>query len=62
MDDPFNRCVVRHYRSGWHEIKCCLGLWSVTGPAGESLDNEARRYWIQYYQDGEYDKHLATSS
>ena len=42
------------------EIKCKLGLWSVSGPFGLQLINEAERYFRQYKSDGEYDKLLNT--
>ena len=54
LDKLFDRCVVRKSGDGCYEIKCKLGLWGVTGPSRKSVEDEARHYWIQYYQDGEY--------
>lgn len=42
------------------EIKCRLGLWSVDGPYGLALINEADHYFQQYKSDGEYDELLTT--
>lgn len=51
----FEKCIVRRTRDhGLLEIDCKLGLWSVSGADAERVENEARHYWIQYFQDGEY--------
>jgi len=39
-------------------ISCKLGLWSVEGPYGMSLIEEANRYYQLYKADGEYDEIL----
>ena len=36
-------------------IACKKGLWSVDAPTKEDALREARHYFAQYYQDGEYD-------
>ena len=36
------------------EIKCKLGLWSVSGSDYQSVEREAYHYWKQYYYDGGY--------
>lgn len=57
----FDRCVVRNdYKDGSLEIKCCLGLWQVSGRDKQFVESESRRYWIQYFYDGEYEKLLST--
>lgn len=38
-----------------YEIQCRLGLWAVSAPTQEQADREARRYFIQYYEDEEYE-------
>jgi hypothetical protein len=35
-------------------ISCKLGLWSVSGPYGLALIDEATHYFHQYKSDGEY--------
>lgn len=52
----FEQCVDRAEGEGWYEIKCKLGLWAVTGPSKESVEDHAMHYWIQYWTDGEYAK------
>lgn len=54
----FQKCTI-HTRIGDRgQIECCLGLWSVEGPWGPFLINEATRYFYQYKNDGEYDELL----
>lgn len=52
------KCTVYKRRGDRCEIKCKLGLWSVDGPYGLALMNEANHYFQQYKDDGEYDKLL----
>ncbi len=52
------KCTIYTRRGNGCEIKCRLGLWSVEGPYGLALINEAKRYFEQYKADGEYDKLL----
>lgn len=55
------KCTVYKRRGDRCEIKCKLGLWSVDGPYGLKLMNEANHYFQQYKADGEYDKLLTLS-
>ena len=41
-------------RDRWY-AKCLCGLWKVEGPDRDSVEREARHYWLQYLSDGEYD-------
>lgn len=51
----FDRCVRRKLRNdGRLSIRCRIGLWSVESADLDAAEREARHYWIQYYQDGEY--------
>jgi len=55
----FNACVKRSFLPyGQVEIRCKLGLWSVSGREHKEVKIEAKHYWIQYYEDGEYNKFL----
>ena len=36
------------------EIKCKKGNWSVIAPTKHAAQIEARHYFMQYLQDGEY--------
>lgn len=56
LNDEFEKCVKRS--EGGRSIDCKLGLWGITSYSPESAEREARHYWIQYYQDGEYDQLL----
>ena len=55
MSDAFETCVERKLlKDGSLLIACRLGLWSASGLDHAQIEREARHYWIQYYQDGEY--------
>jgi hypothetical protein len=58
MQTELEKCATYHRHGDRCEIKCKLGLWSVEGPFGLQLINEADRYFRQYKADGEYDKIL----
>jgi len=52
------KCAIYTRRGDRCVIKCKLGLWSVEGPYGLALINEAEHYFQQYKADGEYDQLL----
>ncbi len=52
--DQFERDIVRKSGANHHQISCRLGLWCVTGRDAARVEGEARHYWIQYFNDGEY--------
>jgi len=59
-EDRFHDCTgSKLFPDGSLEIHCKLGLWSASGQDREFVEKEARRYWAQYYADGEYDDMLA---
>ena len=53
------KCTIYTRRGDRCQIKCRLGLWSVEGPYGLALINEADHYYQQYKADGEYDELLS---
>jgi len=54
-DHQFEQCIERKLmKDGSMEIHCKQGLWSVSGADHYFVEREARRYWIQYFEDGEY--------
>ena len=56
----FELCtVVRKSGKGQHQIDCVKGLWGVSGSNKQRVLVEARRYFFQYYFDGEYNNILA---
>lgn len=57
--DCFNRCVKVRRIGGRVRICCRLGLWSVEAINLAAAELEARHYWAQYLQDGEYDELLS---
>lgn len=52
------KCATYTRSGDMCEIKCKLGLWSVYGPYGLALMNEANHYFQQYKADGEYEELL----
>lgn len=52
----FYENTVHRKVKGRYEIKCRLGLWSIGGPDHSIIKNEAMHYFMQYYNDGEYDE------
>ena len=55
IDEAFNKNVEIKDKFVYWQARCLKGLWSVTGLTKEQCMKEARHYFIQYYQDGEYD-------
>lgn len=45
----------RTLKSGSLIIRCKRGLWSCEGPDHDEVERQARHYFLQYYQDGEYE-------
>ena len=43
--------VTKH---GQHTVDCKKGLFGVSAPTKEEAMKEARHYFIQYFEDGEY--------
>jgi len=61
-DALFDKCAeVNLHEDGTVEIKCKLGLWSISGHDIEFVRANAQHYWIQYYHDGEYDEMLTNA-
>ncbi len=50
--DMWTRCTET---AQGHEIKCKKGLWSVSAPIKADALREAYHYFLQYFEDGEYD-------
>jgi len=59
----FDRCAeTKLFRDGVIQIHCKLGLWSVQGRDARHTRREAMHYWIQYFEDGEYNDLLSNPS
>jgi len=55
LNTLFDTCTItKLMRDGTVQIQCKNGLWSVSGANRKDVEREAQRYWIQYYNDGEY--------
>lgn len=62
MQTEMEKCTTYKRNGGTCSIKCKLGLWSVSGPYGLKLINEAAHYFEQYKSDGEYSSILGGES
>ena len=58
-ETEMEKCTIYRRRGDVCTISCKLGNWSVSGPYGLSLINEAAHYFEQYKSDGEYDELLS---
>jgi hypothetical protein len=54
IDEAFKKFTRRKRTKTGYEIKCTKGLWGVCAPTKAQAENEARHYFRQYYEDGEY--------
>lgn len=45
----------RTQKNGNLIIRCKRGLWSCEGPDHDEVERQARHYFLQYYQDGDYE-------
>lgn len=52
--EEFNACAMYQRDGEEVTISCKLGLWSVSGPYGLAIMDEALHYFRQYKSDGEY--------
>ncbi len=58
LDELFDKCTKTTNKNGWLTIKCKLGFWSAAGEDRSVVERTAKNYWLQYFEDGEYDKLL----
>lgn len=54
-NETFEKITKRRQSRAGYRIDCRLGLWGVCAPTKEQAEREARHYFIQYFEDGEYD-------
>ena len=52
--EAYKRNIIVGEFDGEYFCKCKKGLFAVYGPDIEKVYEEAKHYFIQYYQDGEY--------
>ena len=55
MDEAFERYTNYKITEFGHEINCSKGLWGVCAQTKKQAEDEAKHYFWQYYEDGEYD-------
>lgn len=60
MGNEIDDCFIKNtetkmMKNGRVEIHCKRGLWGVDAPTYAEAMHEAKHYFIQYYEDGEYD-------
>jgi len=51
-----NTTETKLIKGGFMEVHCKRGNWSVCGAESEKdrVESEAFHYWIQYFNDGDY--------
>lgn len=54
-DEAFVKFTTYKKTKMFHSVKCNKGLWQVSAPKKEVAIAEAKHYFIQYFEDGEYD-------
>lgn len=56
MEALFKANTVRKKSKSGYSIRCIKGNWGVTAPTEVDAEREARHYFGQYLEDGEYEK------
>jgi len=54
IHESFNKNTKVKKTKDGYSVKCLKGLWGVFASTEEEALNEARHYFRQYYEDGEY--------
>lgn len=56
IDQIFSRYTeTKLMKDGRVEIHCKRGFWGVSAASEDEAIREAKRYFIQYFEDGEYE-------
>lgn len=64
FEEAYKKWTIRRHKKGRdskpgeYVIKCKKGLWAIYAPWGqeELAEADARHYFAQYYEDGEYEE------
>lgn len=56
FDKAFNKNTTLTKNKGQWHCDCKKGLWGVSGPTKDKVKAEAKHYFAQYLEDGEYDQ------
>ena len=54
MDELFKKYVTIRKLKDCYKASCKKGLWNIYAKDKEDAIKEAKRYFIQYLEDGEY--------
>jgi len=54
IDELWTKYVKIKRKNGSVSYDCRLGLFGVYGPDTKELEQEAKNYFRQYFEDGEY--------
>ena len=54
IHEAFKKYTKTKKTATGYEVKCAKGLWGVHAPTEAEAMNEARHYFRQYFEDGEY--------
>jgi len=54
IDEAFKKFTRYRFVRGMHKVECVKGLFGVEAPTKEQAMSEARHYFVQYFEDGEY--------
>ena len=55
IDESFDKNTNYKISQYGHEFNCSKGLWGVCAPTKKQAEDEAKHYFIQYFEDGEYE-------
>lgn len=54
IDEAYSKYTKHTQLDGRYQIECVKGLFGVDAPTKEQAENEAKHYFWQYFEDGEY--------
>lgn len=54
IDEAFQKFTKHRQKERGYEISCTKGLFAVCAPTKEKAIREAKHYFWQYFEDGEY--------
>ena len=56
IDEAYEKFTKHKKTKHGYQIDCVKGLWGVTAPTKKEAEREAKHYFWQYFEDGEYTK------
>jgi hypothetical protein len=58
INEAFEKFTTISKTKNGFSARCKKGLWGVDAPTKEACLKEAKRYFMQYYFDGEYEEKI----